>query len=249
MFERVKLIKINDHIYLMNDNDEATGYIVLGKEKALVIDTMNGYEDVKAIAETVTQLPIMVVNTHGHLDHIYGNVYFEEAYMNPADYEIAECGYQHPVFVEAIKKAGGKPAKFKAIFPGDKIDLGGLVLEVYSIAGHTPGSIGLLSRADRIFFTGDGIIEQVWMQLEESLPMEQFLENLNKLESIRKDYDYILAGHSRGLEDASLYEDLKQAVQEVCEGKTENDMPYEWFEGTSIAHSYGGENKIRKVVY
>ena len=70
MFERVKLKKINDHVILMNDNNEGTGYIVLGKNKALIIDTMNGYENVKEIAETVTDLPLTVVNTHGHGDFL-----------------------------------------------------------------------------------------------------------------------------------------------------------------------------------
>ena len=65
MFERIKTEKINDHIWLMNDNDEATGYLVTGTEKALVIDTMNGYEDVRKLAETLTDLPLIVVNTHG----------------------------------------------------------------------------------------------------------------------------------------------------------------------------------------
>ena len=40
MSERIKVSKIKDHIWLLNDNNEATGYVVVGKEKALIIDTM-----------------------------------------------------------------------------------------------------------------------------------------------------------------------------------------------------------------
>ena len=40
MFERVKLIPINKHIWLMNDANEATGYIVVGNEKAMIIDEL-----------------------------------------------------------------------------------------------------------------------------------------------------------------------------------------------------------------
>lgn len=75
--ERIKLQQLNDHIFSMDDAGEAVGYLVVGEKKALVIDTMNGYEDVKAVARSVTDLPLMVVNTHGHCDHIYGNIYFE----------------------------------------------------------------------------------------------------------------------------------------------------------------------------
>ena len=86
--ERIKLQQLNDHIFSMDDAGEAVGYLVVGEKKALVIDTMNGYEDVKAVARSVTDLPLMVVNTHGHCDHIYGNIYFEEAYLHPLDMEL-----------------------------------------------------------------------------------------------------------------------------------------------------------------
>ncbi|WP_058304246.1 MBL fold metallo-hydrolase [Gorillibacterium timonense] len=247
MFERVKMKPIKDHIWLMNDNDEATGYLVIGSQKALIIDTMNGYENVREIAETITSLPLMVVNTHGHPDHIYGNIYFEEAYLHPDDLALAQQFYQEPMFTEAIEQMKLKPADFRPIHAGDVIDLGGLELEVYGVPGHTPGGICLLDRQDRILFTGDSIIEQTWMQLEESLPMEVFLQSLDTLKSIRGEYDFILTGHSRDLEDASLYEAHRNAVKEVCEGKKENDIPYEWFGGTSKAHPYGSEP--RRIVY
>lgn len=249
MFERVKLTRINDHIYLMNDNNEATGYLVIGKKRALVIDTMNGYENIKAISESLTELPLMVVNTHGHPDHIYGNIFFDEAYMNPKDNERAKRFFEEPQFMQYMNRLGLKPAVFKPIIPGDKIDLGDLVLEVYGIPGHTPGSIALLSRSDRILFSGDGIIEQLWMQLEDCLPMSKELESLEALQEIRRDYDYILCGHSQRLEDASLYEALKKGVKEVCEGKVQGDMPYDYFEGVCMAHPYDGENLNRKIAY
>ena len=247
MFERVQLKQINDHIWLMNDNDEATGYLVVGSQRALIIDTMNGYENVKEIAETLTRLPLTVVNTHGHPDHIYGNIYFDEAFLHPADQALAERFYQEPLFVEAIRQMQRKPAAFRPILAGDAIDLGEIQLEVYSVPGHTPGGICLLDRRDRILFTGDSIIEQTWMQLEESLPLEEFLQSLDALKEIRGDYDYLLTGHSRDLEDASLYEAHRNAVKEVCEGENERDVPYEWFGGISKAHPYGKEP--RRIVY
>ena len=104
MFERIILTQINPHVYLMDDHHEATGYIVVGSKKALVIDTMNGYEDVRAVVGTVTNLPIMVVNTHGHCDHIYGNVYFDCAYLHPADLPVAQEHMRFPEFIEECNK-------------------------------------------------------------------------------------------------------------------------------------------------
>ena len=247
MFERVKIKQINDHIWLMNDHDEATGYIVLGTKKALIIDTMNGYENVKKIAESITKLPIMVVNTHGHPDHIYGNIYFEEAYLHPRDMKLAQLFYDNPEFQKEAKKCGLKPAAFKPILGGEKIDLGGIELEVYEIPGHTPGGICLLDRADRILFSGDSINKHTWMQSEDNLPMTEFLKSLERLQSIRSAYDFILTGHSSELEDGSNYEALKKAVKEVCEGKNEHDVPYKWFGGICKAHPYSKEPRL--IVY
>lgn len=247
MFERIKISKINDHIWLLNNNDEATGYLVTGSEKALVIDTMNGYVDVHALAGTLTDLPLMVVNTHGHCDHIYGNIYFDKAYINPKDIEIARRQFTHPQFVEATKSLGLKPAEFVNMEQGKVFDLGGLELEVYETPGHTPGSVVLLDRTDRILFSGDTIIEQTWMQLEESTSMEIFLESIDKIQKIRKDFDSVLTGHSRHIEDASLCEAHYKAVKEVCDGLTENDVVYEWFGGKCMAHPYGREP--RRIVY
>ena len=247
MFERIKINKINDHIWLLNDNNEATGYLVAGKEKALVIDTMIGSEAVHAVVRTLTDLPLVVVNTHGHCDHIYGNIYFKEAYIHPKDIELAKREFEDPRFQAAVEPLGLNPAAFREVVEGDVFDLGGLTLEVYETPGHTPGSIVLLDRADRILFSGDTIIEQTWMQLGESMPMEILLKSLDKVKKFSNQFDYVLTGHSRQIEAASLCEAQRIAVKEVCDGMTENDVIYEWLGGTCMAHPYGKEP--RRIVY
>ena len=41
--KRIKVKQINNHIWLLNDNDESTGYLVTGSERGLIIDTMTGH--------------------------------------------------------------------------------------------------------------------------------------------------------------------------------------------------------------
>ncbi len=246
MYNRIKVTQINDHIWLMDDNNEGTGYLVTGRERGLIIDTMNGYENVKELAERFTSLPLTVVNTHGHPDHIYGNVYFEQAYLHPADIPIAESFYENETFQEQIQKAGLKPAAFLPAEEGMSFDLGGLVLEVYELPGHTPGGIVLLDRQDRILFTGDSINGHTWMQLPESLPMDVFLKSLKKVQELRDAFDYILTGHSHGLVEASFCDAHIRAVEEVCNGERERDEPYIWFGGTCMAHPY---KDMIKIVY
>ena len=245
---RIKVNKINDHIWLLNDNNEATGYVVAGNDRALIIDTMNGYEDVAAVAKSLTALPLTVVNTHGHPDHIYGNVFFEKAYINPKDMELAAYYYAQPPFSEQIQKAGRKPAAFLPVKEGDVFDLGGLVLEVYEIEGHTPGGIVLLDRKDRILFSGDSIIEQCWMQLEESLSMNLFAASLRRIESLRDAFGFILSGHGQELIDAEILESQLCAVEEVAAGNRKDDELYHWFDGCCMAHPFQN-TATRKIVY
>ena len=39
--------QLKPYLYLLDENHEATGYLVIGDEKALLIDTMNGYTNLK----------------------------------------------------------------------------------------------------------------------------------------------------------------------------------------------------------
>ena len=125
MEKELYLKQVRPDIYLMDEAHEATGYIVVGEEKVCVIDTMNGYNDLKKVVRSITDKPIIVINTHGHPDHIFGNMYFEEAYMNPKDYELAQSFITHPEFVEMCEQKGCKMPEFKPIKGGDVVDLGG----------------------------------------------------------------------------------------------------------------------------
>ena len=239
--------KISGHIRLINDHDESTAYLVTGTDKALLIDTANGREDIHAFVRELTDLPLMVVNTHGHFDHVYGNIYFDRVYIHPRDLAVAEHYFTDPDFVAWCKKLDRRPAEFSAIQEGDVIDLGGISLEIYDTPGHTPGGIVLLDRKERILFTGDTIIEQTWMQMEDACPVPVLLASLDKVQKLRSLFDHILTGHSSHLEDASLCEAQRQAVWEVANGMNAGDESYTWFGGVCMAHPYGREP--RRIVY
>ena len=68
--QQLYIKQLADDLYLMDEAHEATGYLVIGREKACVIDTMNGYCDLKKEVRKITDKPLIVVNTHGHPDHI-----------------------------------------------------------------------------------------------------------------------------------------------------------------------------------
>lgn len=231
-------------IYLMDEAHEATGYLVIGEEKACVIDTMNGYNDLYKAVREITDKPLVVVNTHGHPDHIFGNVFFEEAYMHPADWEMAREFFENPEFVEECRKQGLQVPPIHPIQEGDVIDLGGRTLEVYDIPGHTPGGILLLLKEDRILFTGDSINHHLWMQLEGCLPLVEYVKKLDAVMHLEEKADRILHGHARDFDDISLMRSLRNGIVEICEGKTAGDKPYNWFGGVGKQHAFDADGSV-----
>ncbi len=225
-------------LYLMDEAHEATGYIVVGSERVCVIDTMMGYNDLYQVVRGITDKPVIVVNTHGHPDHIFGNVYFEEAYLHPADNELAAMFVKEPEFVKACREHDLHMPPFKPIRGGDVIDLGGRTLSVYELPGHTAGGILLLLSEERILFTGDSVNHHLWMQLDGCLKMSEFVKALDKVMFLEEKADVILHGHARDFDDISLMRCLRQGAVEICEGRTEEDPPYEWFDGVGKQHPF-----------
>lgn len=243
-FGRINIKKLNEHVYLFDDAGESTGYLVIGSKKALVIDTMNGVEDVHELVRTITDLPVVVVNTHGHCDHIFGNIYFDKAYIHEKDMPIVREHSKFPEFVAICEKKGLKMCDFEYLKDGDVIDLGELHVLVYELAGHTPGGLMLLLKEDRILFTGDSINHHLWMQLPESLGMKEFIPELERLMFLTDETDYICYGHATDFDDIELMKQLFAGAKEIASGETESDKPYNWFGGVGKQHEFAKDSVI-----
>jgi len=235
MAHELEVKKLREGLYLLDEGKEATGYLFIGEEKACLIDTMNGYNDLNKVVREYTDKPVIVVNTHGHPDHIFGNVYFDNAYMNMKDLELANEFVNMPEFVDMLKKEGLSMPPFENIEEGDVIDLGGRTLKVYAIPGHTLGGILLLCKEERILFTGDSINHHLWMQLEDCTSIEEYITVMENLKFLEDEADVILHGHARDFNDISLISSLTEGLKEILEGKNEEDTPYKYFDDTANA--------------
>lgn len=237
---RANIREMEKGLYLLDDAGESTGYLLVGEKGAALIDTMNGLEDLKQIVDSLTDLPVTVINTHGHCDHIGGNIFFEEAWLHPADEKLA---YSHFAFMEEdFKKFGKTPCPFRMMALGQVFDLGGVTLEVVSLKGHTPGSVGLLCREKRLLFTGDGVNTHLWMQLADSTSIRELKETLEALQKNHGHaFDRILHGHARDYLPGSHLECLIAGCRELMESRREKDKEYVYFDGQAHAlqHPYG----------
>ncbi len=241
MSERMKITKLSDSIYLLNDNDSGTAYLVLGRERALVIDTANGYENFYDIVRGLTDLPLVLVNTHAHPDHVRGNVWFPKAYINFRDREQYYEMFEGEYLPEAIR--GLEPCPIENIDDGDVIDLGGKQIEVIAFPGHTAGGICLLSRDDRVLFTGDSVLARtLWMFMPTSVTLVRLCESLENLKRYADAYDYLLTGHGTGYDSPELIDRIEEAAKAVIEGKADRVGEYEAWGGVHPCVYYTGEN-------
>ena len=243
----VNIVPVNDHVWLLDDSHEAACYVVAGSRQAAVIDTSLGLADIGRIARSLTSLPLFCVNTHGHEDHIGGNWAFEKAYMHLADLPLAREWIDDPGMRDWLRRTGAAYPPFEHVEDGHVFDLGGVQLEAFHFPGHTAGEIVLLDRRDRILFSGDGILQHLWLQLEESLPVKTQILSMERLLPLRDSFDTILHGHCRAPCGAELFDTMLAALKDLAGGNTAGDIDYEWLGNVSRAHPYQPED--RRIVY
>ena len=107
-------------------------YLLVGEEKAMLIDTAYGVGDLRAMVASITDKPVMVCNTHGHFDHTGGNALWEEAWMSEEAAKDAKNAFG-PEMQKRFNEMPHPDYKINILHDGDVIDLGGRKVTVVSI--------------------------------------------------------------------------------------------------------------------
>lgn len=156
------------HIYYDAHSKGASAWmhLIVGQERALLIDTAFGIGDLRGLVETLTDKPVDVVNTHFHGDHSAGNGQFETIFIHKYDI----------LYLEMSEKAENRllpapgtyreediiplqSAKHVAMEDGFVFRLGeGHEVEVIHMPGHAAGGCMLLDRKYNLLFSGDAVV-------------------------------------------------------------------------------------------
>ena len=242
-------------VWKIYERYEATMYLVCGDRRACLIDSAYGLTDLRALVGELTELPVFVINTHGHVDHVLGNHWFDRALMHPADqglYREIVDGYADMLqqdwvrqtygdFIKGLDPSTVRFPQAEDVRDGDVIDLGGKQLAVVGIPGHTAGSVMLTDPDEGICFSGDAIVEHLWMFLEESLPPETYLHALrHAVEKLRQSgIERIYNGHYAykplTLADTGA---MLSGMQQICAG-TAQGKPFTNRVGSGIVYTFG----------
>jgi len=211
-------------------------YLILGRERAVLFDTGPGERDIRPVVEALTSLPVVVVASHYHYDHVGGHDRFPVVAL--ADLPVlrrlaTKDGFFTPsdaLHLGAFE--GRKPPTHRVAEwwpPGKLVDLGGRQLLVLHTPGHSEDSISLHDVARGQLFCGDYIYVDYLYAFLPGSNMGDYLQTAHNLLSILEQDSVLYPAHSlapagkRGVIPLAYTDvmDLRNALEAVRDGRLE----------------------------
>lgn len=213
-------------LYVLDDG-RVRAFLIVGGERALLIDT--GFPDsgVKEAVEEVTNLPVTVLLTHGDVDHVGGLEGFSRCFLHEKDWHLIRD-----------RKAVPEPLR-----EGDVFRCGDYCLEVVEIPGHTYGSVAFLDRGKKLLISGDSVQKEgpIYM-FGGHRNLDLYVESQKKLAAMEEQIEVILPSHheypigpeyiGRNLQDAIALQEGRLT------GERHPSLPCLLYEGESTGFYY-----------
>jgi glyoxylase-like metal-dependent hydrolase (beta-lactamase superfamily II) len=231
-------------LYEPRQEQQVLCYLIIGDKRALLFDSGMGMGHLGEIVRRLTALPVVVLNSHTHFDHVGGNSEFSTVYAvdSPFTRKNAE-GHPNSYMLKNAGPSGACPplpsgfdfAKYTippftithAIHDGEIIDLGGRQMEVLLTPGHTPDSLCLLDRRQKELFTGDTFYpDEIWLWWPET-DLDAYQKSIERIAALAPSLRILRPAHSAPEADPALLAKVAQALPEARSGK----MSYKVKEG------------------
>lgn len=244
--------KIAPNVHLIQEVGQVNAYLIQGSDHAALIDSGLGIGDIHSIVERLTSLPVTVLNTHGHWDHVGGNSAFEQVGIHPLEEEqlaaphipdqfrryllqLEEGGYSPP---RTVEMRTFEPRPSRATFhveQGQMLDLGGRQLMVWHTPGHSPGSVCFVDEAERLLFAGDSLYEgAIYLHLPGS-DATAMLESYSILAEMAWDINLVLPGHGTTPTDGRLILEVREGLRHTLAGEISLKKGASAFDAARIA--------------
>jgi len=237
-----KVYQVGDQVYAIAEPynfQEVISYLILGTEKALLFDSGMGLSSIATLVTELTQLPVTVINSHTHYDHIGGNYEFENILaMNtaftksrsakglPHDFvkhevtSAAFCKEKLPLFDTTTYHINPFPIS-DFIGDGSIIDLGNRKMQIIAVPGHTPDAIAIWDEENGYLWTGDTFYEgPIWL-FDEGTDLEAYAKSIQRLASLETKLQKVFPAHNTPIAEPIRLKELDKAFQEVILGLKE----------------------------
>lgn len=200
-----------------------------GETNSLLIDTGLGVGNIKEVVDRLTDLPVKVVTTHVHWDHIGGHRHFDNIGVYEIEKDWLESNFPVPINIvrmNLLKEPCEFPDYFDAenyhVFQGkpdfilhdnDLLDLGGRKIRVIHTPGHSPGHVCFFEEERGYLFTGDLIYEGTLDAFYPSTNPVDFMKSVKRIKDLP--VKRVLPAHHRLNIGYDLILDIDKAFTEL----------------------------------
>ncbi len=209
--------------------EETHCYLICGQDKSVLIDTGLGVSNIKCVVDHLTTLPVTVLTTHVHWDHIGGHRYFDHIAVHEAEKEWITGRFPLPLIKvkeQLTKPPCALPEEFDLdsyqvfqgepqilLHDGDCFDLGGRTIRVLHTPGHSPGHCCFYDQERRYLYSGDlvykGCLEASYPSTDPLL-FYQSVKRLMELEVSR-----VFPGHHDLMIPVSLIGEINEGFSKI----------------------------------
>lgn len=225
--------------------EETHCYLIIGGERALLVDTGLGISHIDEQVRKLTDKPVSVATTHIHWDHIGGHRYFPDFYAHEAELDWLAGGFPLPLWavknmvVDRCELPDGFDLNNYEIFQGnpsrllrdgDRIDLGGRVIEALHTPGHSPGHLCFWETERGYLFSGDLIYKGELFANYPSTDPAKYLMSLEKVSNLP--VKRLFPGHHSLDISPEIIKEMRDAFRALrAEGKLHHGSGTHRYEG------------------
>ena len=199
-----------------------------------------GLDSIQTVVRQLTSLPLTVINSHTHFDHIGGNADFSNILAVDTAYTHTNSkGWSHESVRQEVSPAAFCPEPLSRvdtssyhirpysiagfIKDGSVIDLGGRQLEVIAIPGHTPDGVALLDRNAGLLWTGDTYYEGPLWLFFPGTDLDAFEKSISRLAALTPTLKHLLPAHNLPLIPPGRLVEVREAIASVRAGKEKGE--------------------------
>ena len=227
-YEEIVVKQLSDTIYRITNATKEHMFLIVGRERAALLDAGGGYGDLWGTIRSITNLPVTLYNTHVHPDHVGGNGFFKEAWIPAGDRELCDFAVTWKArkgFL--IMTRPDMKEKFDEIeyitlpedfiwhefHEGDVFDLGGVTLKAIETPGHTKGSACFLHEQEKVLFVGDLLNSRTTLLAKGGTTVVEFMPTLLKLQAMLPEIRMIYDCHNEYIPKECVWNLLELCVE------------------------------------